>query len=637
VGRRDDPRARKVQRALDDLERWVRRGDIERAAAALGDLPAELRGAPALAMAVRFGAEVTDAHRRQDWARLAALGRSAVDAPELLTDDVGAVAWALMWGCGRVGDLPRARRMFARIEAETAARAPALARALAAWLGGGEVPAEALGVLPALATTPTRSTAPVPPPPTAPAEALPAVCALAATQPWAVVESTLGGRWALDGEVGAATRAAGFALAMREHLGRVVLGFGEAWAPLSLAARLAEAAPSLEAARPEVLELLRLTLPAAAGAGDRPPREVLHAVIRLGARDVVLRPMVLSAVATMAPTPAEWRARVALLRTVYESSREVEAWSGALMAYFLRPDTDDEMDPESWITSGLSALLASGGLAAWLQRRSPERDVVLEAVFDLVAAEDFERLCDQLWERADEPLRMMLSKWMAELIEEDPLAAFGGRLMEAGMLLGPIKAAQRAMFLRQQGRMLAYSENFLRLALGRTASEASARDAVERFVGGGGTIHRWLVALRFLQESGRMLQGDQLMEGIIARYAGDASSLAEAVLWIASQGAPTWVVAVFATPLRAAVGDGVMPMDSKVGRAMMIADEVAPLPKKRPPPKKKPVAVEKKKKPAAVEKKKPAAVEKKKPAAVGKKKPAAVEKKKKKPAKGGEA
>ena len=604
MGRRDDPRARKVQRALDDLERWVRRGDIERAAAALGDLPAELRGAPALAMAVRFGAEVTDAHRRQDWARLAALGRSAVDAPELLTDDAGAVAWALMWGCGRGGDLPRARRIFARIEADTAARAPSLARALAAWLGGGEVPAEALGVRPSLATTTTpRSTTPVPPPPTAPAEALATVCALAATQPWAVVEATLGGRWALDGEVGAATRAAGFALAMREHLGRVVLGFGEAWAPLSLAARLAEAAPSPEAARPEVLELLRLTLPAAAGAGDRPPREVLHAVIRLGARDAALRPMVLSAVATMAPTPAEWRARVALLRTVYESSREVEAWSGALMAYFLRPDTDDEMDPESWITSGLSALLASGGLAAWLLRRSPERDHVLEAVFDLMAAEDFERLCDQLWERADEPLRVMLSKWMAELIEEDPLAAFGGRLMEAGMLLGPLKAAQRAMFLRQQGRMLPYSEDFLRLALGRTASEADARDAVARFVGGGGTIHRWLLALRLLQQSGRMIQGDHLLEDIIARYAGDASSLAEAVLWIASHGAPTWVVALFATPLRAAVGDGVMPMDSKVGGALMIADEVAPLPKKRPPPKKKPAAVEKKK-PAAVEKKK---------------------------------
>jgi hypothetical protein len=615
VGRRDDPKARKVQRALDDLDRGLRRGDIDRAVAALGELPAELRATHAPPLRERFGAEVADAHRRRDWVRLAALGRGADGAPELLTGDAGGAAWALMWGCGRQNDLARARRMFARIEAETAAQAPSLARAVSAWLGGGDEPAAALDALPTLAMAQaTRPGAGLPRAPATLAEVLPAVCALVTTQPWAVVEGTLGGRWTLDGELGAATRAAGFALAVREHLHRAAEGRAEAWAPLSLAARLAAAAPS----RDEALELLRLTLPAAGRAPDGPPKDLLHAVIRLGAWDAALRPVVLSALATMAAQPEEWRASMALHRTVFEASKEVEAWVAAVVAYYRRPEADDDAEAEPWITDAIDPLVSDGVLVSWLLARSPERRDVLKATFELMLPEEFERLSDRLWDRADDELRTALAGWMSVLIEEAPSDVFDGFDLPMGPLLsGALKTAQRAMLRRQEQRMLPYSEGFLRLTLALPTSDADARDAVARFVARGGTILRRLTALRMLHEIGRMQQAGDLLREIVTVHAGDATALAEGMLWSTERGAPHSLVVELAAALRAAVGDGVPPRGGIVAEALLEADEFAP----RPKTKKKPAAEKKTKKPAAEKKtKKPAAekkTKKKKPAAGG--------------------
>ncbi len=143
---------KRQQRATEALDRAVSRSELDRALAALGDLPEDLRRRKLPAVSLLFRQAVRTAQRGGSWGPLGVLAVRALAMPGLVEPeagfpeegggpDPGETWWALLWGTLRCKDWARARRIWQDIEPGVRAADGALAEALAAFIAGsGDVP-----------------------------------------------------------------------------------------------------------------------------------------------------------------------------------------------------------------------------------------------------------------------------------------------------------------------------------------------------------------------------------------------------------------------------------------------------------------------------------------------------------------
>src|SRR5579883_2491182 len=234
MGRPKDRDAISARRAREDLDKGLRRRNVDLAVEGLTRLPEAERGqaGPLVTALFREEAERLLRDRAGQQGRLAVLAGWAADEPALLGGRVE-LTWALLGALLRARDLPRARRLYALIEAGVRDRAPALHAWLRAFLDGeGRIPAEAADHLPRLPVAqpdlrlgydpPARPRARVPAPRT-PEEAPAAVLTLFGSEgvrPLAVAEALRGWLREAPPPVRAALAQAAGPLVVREALQR---------------------------------------------------------------------------------------------------------------------------------------------------------------------------------------------------------------------------------------------------------------------------------------------------------------------------------------------------------------------------------------------------------------------------------
>ncbi|HEX7498942.1 MAG TPA: DUF6109 family natural product biosynthesis protein, partial [Polyangia bacterium] len=208
MGRGDQDK--RERRAREQIDKALARRDLESAALAVLALDKAAREPLFAAVSPAFRRNLSDLHKTSAWARLHTLAARAEQEPRLLlhgADAAGAASarWLLFLACMRARDFARAGRIWNFLVESVAARAPTLARAIAAWIDGqGHIdPHEVAGMdldgLPALAVPDPRhgvESAGRPhlaPPaiPASPAEAHEAIYVLFATQPPVIVAETL--------------------------------------------------------------------------------------------------------------------------------------------------------------------------------------------------------------------------------------------------------------------------------------------------------------------------------------------------------------------------------------------------------------------------------------------------------------
>ncbi|HXD53924.1 MAG TPA: DUF6109 family natural product biosynthesis protein [Solirubrobacteraceae bacterium] len=245
---RPDPEAERRKRAEEDLTKALRRGDLDLALASLEKLRRNLPPTALDKVGPIFRRAVADAHRTSQWARLQALAVREAGIPGLPAASGGpgeadACRWALLWGCVRSRDFPRARSLAEALAPGLHAH-PALARCLEEILDReGAISDDLLAALPeSIRRAPDPRLGHDPPPvrpeaPRAPAtaEAAHEAVLLAAHRlTWAGLADLLG-RWIAQASpaVASAIRKTALRVARREILSRFRDG-----APLGPAARV---------------------------------------------------------------------------------------------------------------------------------------------------------------------------------------------------------------------------------------------------------------------------------------------------------------------------------------------------------------------------------------------------------------
>src|SRR5262249_49507170 len=148
VSRDRSRQSRQEQRALEELEKGLRRGDLALAASSYVSLPEPARAPFTQTLAEKFRAEVAAQHRASRWLALRSLALQAEAAPELLSSGASREQereawWSLLWGSGLSGDWTRASLAWARIEGDVAAAAPSLSGAIGAWVASRGEPEDA--------------------------------------------------------------------------------------------------------------------------------------------------------------------------------------------------------------------------------------------------------------------------------------------------------------------------------------------------------------------------------------------------------------------------------------------------------------------------------------------------------------
>lgn len=371
MGRPRDRQQAQARRAREDLDKGLKRRDAGLAVESWLGLPAEER-APLLervAGVLRDELERLARDRGGQQARLLALAAHVAAEPALLAGRRD-LHWVLFAAAVRARDLGRARRLYAPLQEEITARAPAMHAWVSAFLdGGGQIAPEAAAGLPPLpgpdprlGHDAARPRVKLPTPRSAEeAERSVRLLFVLEGRPAALREVLLGWIQEVPALAPALARVAG-PLAARDALRRVQAGQGAGlvlvllgelvrWAGEELAAdvflgfRLASAALHRRASDPEALRAFASLATAVSTYPEHRPAVVAQAI--------------------ELPVPETWEAGLKVQLDLYGALLsapgvpDVRLWARALLLYSRSQESERDIlrEPPSFLTVALSRLL----------------------------------------------------------------------------------------------------------------------------------------------------------------------------------------------------------------------------------------------------------------------------------------
>jgi hypothetical protein len=612
---RKDPDSERRRRGLDDLEKALRRGDVDLALASLDKLRDGVPAAALDTVGSRLRRVVLDAHRTAQWSRLHDLAVRSERFPALLERGASAAQadacrWALLWGCLRSRDLARARSQLQAFAA-CLGESPALARCLTEIVDGEGTLSDALVSAVPAALRPPSSQQPggeslsarrvETPRAPATAETAREAVLLAAhrlTLP-ALAESLQ--RWLeqASSEVAAAIRTAALPVARREMLRRFHDG-----APLGPAVRVLLAATrSVDRSSEEVDRLVEGVRLAGERAGAVPDVErdadgfarLGGALLRepafgaLGARWLLSR--------TQA-APASPGLHRFYERVLDAHPHDFELWTLMCRA-LVAPEGDDA--PPSWLWEKLEPLCVDATTLArgWATIPPDGLDPLFDALTLAIPLPLGVKLVERSWAAATPALRLHLCTLVAELCDEgfgefgldsldgmnldESLTAMGVRMQK--MLAAPV----RALWSRLGDELLEADPHLINYAIQAAGSSlAEQTRCLLAWLDGRGGVEPFLVAF------GDVLRvpahGDALSEVVfdrmLTRFEADADVLARALRWLDGR-APVPTMGRLAAALIAATPRRVQDRSMVVRQALARARQLtrAPGRARKPNPK----------------------------------------------------
>jgi hypothetical protein len=586
MGRGDQDK--RLRRVGEQVDKSLARRDLESAIDAVLGLEKGLREPLLSLVAPAFRRTVVDLQKTAAWGRLHTLAARSEQEPRLLllgADEAAAAAarWPLLLASMRSRDFARATRIWKELIAPVTARAPALARAMAAWIEGqGQIGLDAvagldLDALPALPAPDARlgiessgRARPTPPPaPTSVSEVDRALYALFASQPLSAVADTLW-RWLACSPVdlAKALRARAGSLFLREVL--ILASAKESVAlPATLLARASEGVEDDVAS--ELLLATRLLVTAVACKSSRRGEPealatLAGALVRTKQVGEVAGAVVadFSAIPELVPT-AQAACQSALAQaTSLSDERLFSFWASALFLSGSISGRDRE-DPvpvagPAWLQMASREACKRGpALASFLEMDNGDlQDLLLDELLWGQPSEIVADLIDAVWDHASERLRRELSELLPDLIQNAEeagmhaldsshslrdMAAFD-RIAEACETADPtlpFMALGGLVLWRRLGlRSLPYCVRLLPFALSQTAP-GQRMEAVQAQVGKGADIEAWLEAIRELSACDPDAISplvEQTVRAMLDRFRDDRTAFARALAYAERFGAP---------------------------------------------------------------------------------------------------
>jgi hypothetical protein len=437
MGRPKDRKERELERALEVLDKSIKRRDGERAVEALLLLPTAVRMPSLAAVAPLFAIEVQRAQAAHDLGRLSRFAAQAVKEPGLLAalarPAIPEVRWALLWGAAQRGDFAAAEGHLHELQPDLEKQTPTLLAWLSAWVRGrGAIPdAGALPPLPAESERlgyDRRTRARAPEPPTRPEQVEPAVITAAATlRPLDFRALMLDWVRSLPAPLAHAVRVLAGKLAMREALR--CAPERRHHAALSLLAAMASLPPATSGAAPQRVEelaeevLLGLRIANAGRGGDFVAEEarLVSSLVLLAVQDPAHRRVVIAYVATLR-FPAALQQRAAELHEKLLALEPDPELLATAIEHYMKQD-ESAGPPPGFLVDTLARLVErpAAETAAWLRALAPARQASLFAFLRDEAPPALGLdLADRAFADADAQLRHALAELVVHLIEALP-------------------------------------------------------------------------------------------------------------------------------------------------------------------------------------------------------------------------
>jgi hypothetical protein len=632
MGRGDQDK--RERRAKEQIDKALARRDLESAVDAVLALDKAAREPFLALVAPAFRQILPDLQRALAWARLHTLAARAEQEPRLLSygadeERAASARWPLFLACMRARDFARAARTWAFFVEKVTARAPALARAIAAWMSGqGYVEPQALADvdldgLPTLTApdlrlgieSPKHHNFAPPARPASSAEAEEALYVLFATQPPIVVAETLRA-WLerVPSDLARIMRKQAGSLAFRELLLQASSGSSPVL-PAQLLARLSEGAQDDLAQ--EILLATRLLIttvvPKSASRGESEALEALAAALvktaqfedlaEILARDFDRQPG-LGFLATSVCQSA--LSRAAALPDEHLFPLWVQALHLNAPPFAAEPEDRTRHPGSTWLQAASREACSRGkSLAAYLNKLAPGlRSQMLDSLLWGQPSEVVADIVDALWKDGSEAVRKDLARMLPdfiELAEEDsqrmllgsqslPDLATIERIATAASKADPdlpfLGAGGLTLWRRFGLRLLPYFVELLPYALSQASQSSQHIEVVKAYVGNRTDIEAWLEVVGELSESDSTMQALLMKDTcklMIERFRTDRIALARAIGRTVDFDLPFGVLKDLAHAYqRAALADGAEPSPEEDRARAVLAVMFGDRPRKSP-------------------------------------------------------
>lgn len=441
---KDARAAKQQQRARDELDKGLKRGDAELAINALVALPREERLAVVGQVAPLFAELVQSARRAKRWSSLVEYAARADNEPALLTSLPenlrGEVQWSLMWGAAQSGQWEKAARWWKELQPAMGGRAAVLSAALDAWLvAHGAPPPESLTALrlesvapaedPRLgkeSIKPTRRTVPAP---QSAGEAERAVLT-AAGSGWATFADNVGQWLGSDAQTAVAVATVAGPLCTRELLRRLASRSGRLAEPVVLLGRLVGVIPADASLAEESQVCFRALAAHVAGQHVSDP-DLGRALMAAGEAALPSTPdLVRDAFLHILFTAEVIPGVLPFMERLFRQSRSPGVFAKTVRMW--RLSSKDRGQVPTWLVSALQELLTEqkGCLAKGLHGvAKDDLHVVLSTVIHFFPAGVAEKLLDELWDHGDATLKGEVPtalQYLLERVADANLAPPGG-------------------------------------------------------------------------------------------------------------------------------------------------------------------------------------------------------------------
>ena len=612
---------KRERRAREQIDKSLARRDLESAVDAVLAVDKTAREPLFALVSPAFRQTLSDLQKTSAWARLHTLAARAEQEPRLLLhggDEAGAASarWPLFLACMRARDFARADRTWTFLVEKATARSPALARAIAAWIGGqGQIDPHAvadmdLDGLPALAVpdprlgieSPARPRLAPPAAPASSAQAEEALYILFATQPLTVVADTL--RSWLDrapADLALTLRKQAGSLAMRELLVHASSRKSLAL-PAQLLARLSEGAED-HLAKEIVLATRLLITTVITKTHKQGEYESLAALAAALVRTTQFKDVAEILARDFRCIPGLASLAISICQSALSRAASLPdehlfpLWIQMLHLNAPAPEAEPEdrlwFPGPTWLQAASREVCKRGkSLAAYLDKLDPQaRSKMLDSLLWGQPSEIVADMMDALWKDASEEVRRALARMLPDLMqmaEEDSNDMLWGSRSTADMAaidriaLAASKSDPDLPFLAAGGlslwrrfglRLLPYFVELLPYALSQASQPGQRMEAVKAYVGNHVDIEAWLEVIRELcMGNAKMLPSliAETSQAMLDRFRTDRIALARAIDYTVKFDAPFSLLRTLAHAYqRAALADGAKPT-SEDGRAQGI-------------------------------------------------------------------
>jgi hypothetical protein len=611
MGRGDQDK--RVQRAREQIEKSLARRNLESAVDAVLAVDKTSREPLFTLLSPAFRQTLSDLQKTSAWARLHTLAARAEQEPRLLlqgADEATAARarWPLFLACMRARDFARAGRIWKFLVVWVTARAPALARAIAAWIEGqGQIAPHIvadlnLDGLPSVDAPEPRLGPPRLAPPAAPvsaAQAEDALYILFATQPLTVVADTL--RTWLDRsstDLAKVLRTRAGSLVMRELLLHASAGDSLAL-PAQMLARMSEGAED-DLAQELLLATRFLMTTLVTKTPKRGEYECLESLAAALVKTNQFQDIAEILARDFARMPGLEYLALVICQSALSSAallpdeRLIPLWVQTLRLSAPPREVDVEerrcLPGPTWLQATSREVCKRGkSLTAYLDKLDlPARSEMLDSLLWCQPSDIVAEVVDALWKDASEELRRELSRMLPnlmEMAEEASLSVLSGSHSLADLAILdhimsvadtadpdlPFLAAGGLTLWRRFGlRALPYFVELLPYALFQASQPSQRMEAVKSYVGNRKDIEAWIEAIRELSEGDSPMLPPLFAETsrmMLDRFRDDRIALARAINYTAKLGAPIALVKIIAHAYQRAAlaedGPGPTPEDER--------------------------------------------------------------------------